>query len=84
MTDDEELANRVIEAGVGKFKHECYWINYAGFSPYQFVRDWRVAGALIEQRTASQILRIFGEMGARAHPSPFEIIEKIIGWLNED
>lgn len=81
---DESLAQKVLKEGVGGFRHECYWIDFAGLSAYEFIRDWRVAGALMEQRTAAQMLRIFGGMGARVKPSPLEIIEKIIGWLNDD
>ncbi len=81
---DEELAQKVLYEGVGKARHECYWIDYAGLSAYEFVRDWRVAGKLIEQRTATQMTRIFGGMGARTNPTPLEVIERIIGWLNDD
>lgn len=79
---DEDLANKVVKEGVGELKHECYWIDHAGLSANRFVRDWRTAGALIEQRTAAQMLRIFGGMGARVKPTPLEIIEKTIEYLN--
>jgi len=47
--DNQELADKIVAFGVGEFKHECYWIAHGGYKAEQFVRDWRVAGALMER-----------------------------------
>jgi len=58
--NDKELADRVVELGVAKrFPDEKEWWIYSlndigpnGQIARQFVRDWRVAGALMEKAEA--------------------------------
>jgi len=46
---DRELADRVVALGVGKKLDELYYS--WGQQSDKFVRDWRVAGALMEKCT---------------------------------
>ena len=46
---DSELADKIVALGVGEVKLECYWMAHGGYKAEQFVRDWRVAGALMEK-----------------------------------
>ena len=49
---DQELADSVIALGVGNNTHDLYAIgayHVIGCTASDFVRDWRVAGALIER-----------------------------------
>lgn len=55
---DKELADKVVALGVGDEKHPTqeyrlgnqYQFGYFGWTPAKrFVRDWRVAGTLIEK-----------------------------------
>ena len=49
--NDKELADKVVALGVGEFTGEWYCApdDYHPLIVEQFVRDWRVAGALIEK-----------------------------------
>ena len=58
--NDKELADKVVALGVGKFlpakrgkvhirSEDGYSIGHLDSSVSEFVRDWRVAGALIEK-----------------------------------
>ena len=61
LTNDKELADKVVALGVGKFRpainedgihvrsYDMYQINYNELHTSKFVRDWRVAGALMEK-----------------------------------
>ena len=60
--NDKELADRIVALGIGKAYHNCYgdWYcppgvsgNY-GINDKTFVRDWRVAGALMEELSDSK------------------------------
>ena len=46
--NDKELADKVVALGVGKRDGSFYGINAPLDLATRFVRDWRVAGALIE------------------------------------
>ena len=60
MTSDKELADAVVALDVGSLQHEdgdgqCHvWVtpNHCGpaIDCHDFVRDWRVAGALMEAK----------------------------------
>lgn len=50
--DDKELADRVVVLGVGNNTHDLYAFgayHVIGCTFEDFVRDWRVAGALMEK-----------------------------------
>ena len=51
--NDKELADRCVALGVGKrTKHKAAyhkWFLYDALEDEQFVRDWRVAGSLMEK-----------------------------------
>jgi hypothetical protein len=52
--NDKELADKVVALGVGTLSadNKSYWLpcgNLYVTSAYKFVRDWRVAGALMEK-----------------------------------
>jgi len=57
---DEELANEVLYRGVFKSvpgtTASFYEIDGLRYTAYKFVRDWRVAGALMEKVQASSLL----------------------------
>jgi len=42
---DQELADRIVSLGVGN----SYWMGPEAMLTQAFVRDWRVAGALMEK-----------------------------------
>ena len=46
---DKELADRIVALGIGKRTSFCMEINGSVLSESKFVRDWRVAGALMEK-----------------------------------
>lgn len=46
---DQELADKVVAHGVGELHRGRYWIDNESFLAGGFVRDWRVAGALMER-----------------------------------
>lgn len=53
MMTDKELADRVVELGIGRASLQGNWYTItagvADLSAEQFVQDWRVAGALMEK-----------------------------------
>lgn len=61
--NDKELADKVMVLGVGQVLEESDWINEKGDytiggnagSAKWFVRDWRVAGALMERCESIEI-----------------------------
>ena len=64
--DDKELADNVVALGVGEYRLDGlndskYGFGIWGMTAKQFVRDWRVAGALMEKvlREAGAIERVF-------------------------
>ena len=78
---DKRLADRVVALGVGKFRpainehgihvrsYDMYQINHSELSVEKFVRDWRVAGALMERAQSAGIEIIVLRNGVQiAHP----------------
>ena len=58
--NDKELADKVVALGVGGYNVGNYWIDpdddATGWLPEEdFVRDWYVAGALIEMCNAVEV-----------------------------
>jgi hypothetical protein len=53
--NDKELADRIVALGVGSGLADCYLIDAFSQSAYQFVRDWRVAGALMEKMSSVHV-----------------------------
>ena len=52
MTDSEILADKIVALGVGNNMYDLYAIgayHVIGCTASDFVRDWRVAGALMEK-----------------------------------
>jgi hypothetical protein len=47
--NDKELADAVVAHGVGKYDGPEYYYLMSLQDAYEFVRDWRVAGALMEK-----------------------------------
>ena len=63
--NDKELADRVVALGVGGENVGNYWIDpdddaLGWLDAKEFVRDWRVAGALMEKCQATFIEGISG------------------------
>ena len=64
--NDRELADAVVALGVAKrYPDESewwvYWFDGAGsFSAKEFVRDWRVAGKMIEKVDGVYVEALFG------------------------
>jgi len=83
--DDQWLANQIVALGVGsKCKLGLYDL-FPGSRPFtytEFVRDWRVAGAMMEKMTAASMLRVFGPIGARVRPSARAINEACVEALS--
>jgi len=59
---DKELADKVVALGVGEYhiragsdKHYHVFVGGIGQSDEQFVRDWRVAGALMEKCVVEEL-----------------------------
>jgi hypothetical protein len=58
--NDKELADRIVALGVGEFYEDMsYAYSYAlGATPFgykEFVRDWRVAGSLMEKMSSVHV-----------------------------
>ena len=65
--NDKELADAVVALGVGAKSGEyCYSLEgiphcgITGYPVYSFVRDWRVAGKMIEKVDAVYVEALFG------------------------
>ena len=64
MTNDKELADKIVALGVGKHQHfaegrdkgDWYGYDSTGDTATYFVHDWRVAGALMEK--AARFIKI--------------------------
>jgi len=83
---DKELADKVIALGIGRVLEESDWINEKGDyaiggnsgNAKWFVRDWRVAGVLIE-RYETPIIVHRAEQNYRVHsPDVINVEVKII------
>ena len=63
--NDKELADRVVALGVGSAGDgDVYWLDPDGSDPQSmwpndFVRDWRVAGALMEKMDPVDLQQYF-------------------------
>ena len=61
--NDKELADRVVALGVGITADGKYglpdWKRYL-YAAKHFVRDWRVAGALLERLVYEELLDVLG------------------------
>ena len=47
--NDKELADAVVAIGIGQKKSNYWLLNMDDLDAAEFVRDWRVVGALIEK-----------------------------------
>ena len=48
--NDKTLADAIVGCGVGQCQHrKWYGIDHSGDTAEDFVRDWRVAGAMMEK-----------------------------------
>jgi len=58
---DQELADKVVALGVGECTDSGYYMipdcGITGYGEHIFVRDWRVAGALMEKCPSSNYLQ---------------------------
>ena len=70
--NDKELADAVVALGVAEiscnFSHKWYRVlnrtMSMGLQPINFVRDWRVAGALLERLVYEELLDALGDRPA--------------------
>ena len=69
---DKELADRVVALGVGQCQHgKWYGYDHSGDTAGLFVRDWRVAGALMEKVDAHFIEKLTDVMWAVRSDKPY-------------
>ncbi len=66
--NDQELADKVVALGVGRHLPSDEWaiIGQVGLwqTTFEFVRDWRVVGALLEKLLAIDVLKPIMVMSA--------------------
>ena len=73
--------NNFVRAPVKKQNLHCFHFLRTAT---QFVRDWRVAGALMEKLSGLQLVRIIADIAtALPGPLPRAIIEACVGALGE-
>ena len=79
--NDKELADAIVALGVGYKRKRDLWNGAAAYCPdsnsdiagpvYAFVRDWRVAGALMEMGQAHFIEKLNDTMWAVRSDKPY-------------
>ena len=62
--NDKELADKLVEMGIGEYHYGSYWVPI-GYTQIQydvqgFLSDWRVAGRVLEMMTPSDICHRIG------------------------
>jgi len=96
---DQELADALVALGIGQCQHgKWYGIDHSGDDAFRFVRDWRVAGAVMELLLKKQDFRmsaqfldsntvavlIVGESEGQDKSLPRAICEAGVEALNND
>ncbi len=87
--NDKELADAVVALGIFQGNH-FYWIDKDLARPLteiEFVRDWRVAGALMEKMVYEELLDMLGNRPAITLDDPVEpreIIEDCVKALTTE
>lgn len=85
---DEELANAIVAAGVGSTYGNTgwFWINgmESRLDTEMFVRDWRVAGAMMEKVGWSKLYHIIGIQHLAKRVCPRDINKACVKALSSE